>query len=43
MDDLLEYHGELFDLCAIGAEANHAFPQESFLILLATSLVMQGY
>ena len=30
MDDLLEYHGELFDLCAIGAEANHAFPQESF-------------
>ena len=30
MDDLLEYHRELFDLCAIGAEANQAFPQESF-------------
>ena len=30
MNDLLEYHRELFDLCAIGAEANDAFPQESF-------------
>ena len=30
MDDLLEYHQELFDLCSIGAEANATFPQEAF-------------
>ena len=30
MDDLLEYHQELFDLCSIGAEANATFPQEGF-------------
>ena len=30
MDELLEYHQELFDLCSIGAEANATFPQEGF-------------
>jgi len=30
MDELLEYHKELFDLCTIGAEANATFPQEGF-------------
>lgn len=30
MDELLEYHQELFDLCSIGAEANTTFPQEGF-------------
>ena len=30
MDELLEYHQELFDQCSIGAEANATFPQEGF-------------
>ena len=30
MDELIEYHCELFDHCTIGAEANESFPQESF-------------
>ena len=30
MDELLEYHQELYDLCSIGAEANATFPQEGF-------------
>ena len=30
MDDLIEYHQEIFDHCSIGAEANSTFAQEGF-------------
>ena len=42
MDELLEYHRELFDLCAIGAEANESFPQESFFDFVSELLSNAG-